>query len=268
MPRETLARMAELSGVTVVVTRPAHQAENLCHKIEAAGGRALRFPVIEISPPKDAEVCKTQIARLADFDLAIFVSANAVTAAMAMLASAANWPPHLAVAAVGKATAQMLASCGLPTQLVAPPPHNSEALLSLPELQTLQGQKIVIVRGKGGRELLGEILCERGASVEYIECYQRSIPSTLPEADVKQLYTAWDEGQVLPIVVTSNEGLENLISMIDSQYQSSLLASPLILISPRTQDLAKKHGFLTSPLIADSANDDSIMAAIKTWAAS
>lgn len=266
MPQETLARMAELSGVTVVVTRPAHQAENLCHLIEAAGGHALRFPVIEIAPPKDADVCKAQLAQLADADLAIFVSANAVTAVLAILESPSSWPSHLAVAAVGKATAQALAAHGVTTSLVAPPPFNSEALLCLPELQTLQGQRVVIVRGKGGRELLGESLRERGAEVEYIECYERVIPQMLPEA--KKLLSAWNEGRQLPIVVTSNEGLENLLTMAGADYRAALLSSPLILISERTAELAKNLGFSENLMVAESANDESILTAIKTWARS
>jgi uroporphyrinogen-III synthase len=67
-----------LGGRGILVTRPAHQAEPLCGLIEAAGGRALRFPVMEIRPAADQPAVQADLARLAGYDLAIFVSANAV----------------------------------------------------------------------------------------------------------------------------------------------------------------------------------------------
>ena len=38
-----------LSGVRVLVTRPAGQADELVAAIEAAGGEVIRFPVIKIT---------------------------------------------------------------------------------------------------------------------------------------------------------------------------------------------------------------------------
>ena len=256
--------MSELSGVTVVVTRPVHQAEKLCQLIEAAGGKALRFPVIDIRPPENPQQCQAQLARLAEYDLAIFVSANAVNATMAMLKTPQAWPMTLPVAAVGKATAQAIIKKGLPAPCVAPEPFNSEALLSLPELQTLDGKRILIFRGNGGRELLRNRLCERGAQVDYIECYQR----TIPETDIRPLYAAWERARpgTMPIVVTSSRGLQNLVSMIDKEHQPVLFASPLMVISERTASLSARLGFSQVPTVATAANDGAVLAALKTWA--
>jgi uroporphyrinogen-III synthase len=38
----------ELNGLTILVTRPAHQAEPLCRLIESAGGQPLRLPALTI----------------------------------------------------------------------------------------------------------------------------------------------------------------------------------------------------------------------------
>jgi len=254
--------MPELSGVTVVVTRPVHQAEKLCRLIEAADGKALRFPVIDIRPPENPQQCQVQLDRLADYDLAIFISSNAVDAAMVMLKTSRAWPMVLAIAAVGKATAQAIIKNNLPVPLVAPEPFNSEALLNLPELQKLDGKRILIFRGNGGRELLRNRLRERGAHVDYIECYQRAVPKT----DTGPLYVAWGQAHTMPIVVTSNQGLQNLVAMIDKEHQPVLFASPLLVISKRTASLSAKLGFTSTPVMATAATDEAILVALKTWA--
>ena len=253
--------MLPLSGVTVVVTRPAHQAENLCQQIEAAGGKVIRFPVLDISPQQDSQKCQAQLAQLAEIDLAIFVSANAVNAAFAMQP---HWPPHLSIAAVGKATAQALAKHQQADILIAPEPFNSEALLRLPELQKMDGKRVMILRGEGGREFLRDRLLERGAEVEYVECYQRKMPDT----DTTQLYAAWQQEQTMPIIVTSNQSLQNLYAMINQDHRPALLGSPLILLSERTASLANELGFTQAPVVATAANDDAMLSALTRWAQS
>ena len=80
---------------------------------------------------------------------------------------------------------------------------DSEALLALPEMRDLAGKRVVIFRGDGGRELLGDTLIARGAIVEYAECYRRSKPTS----DAAVLLRLWARDEVLGIVITSSEGL-------------------------------------------------------------
>lgn len=255
--------MADLSGVTVVVTRPAHQAETLCHSIEAAGGMAVRFPLMAILPPTDAAAARAQLAQLKQFHLAIFVSANAVTAALAMRASQGGWPPALAIAAVGQATARALTAHGLHVAHVAPAPYNSEALLSLPALQAVQGKRVLIIRGEGGRETLAETLRDRGAEVAYAECYRRAVP----DCDVAVLYRVWESARPSCLVVTSNEGLENLYNLVDEQHRAELLAAQLIVVSERAVALASSLGFSKPPVVSQAASDEAIVTAIEAWSA-
>ena len=67
----------DLAGIGVLVTRPADQAAPLADEIEAAGGRAIRFPAIEIVPRPDADIAN-DAASLQQPDVVIFVSVNAV----------------------------------------------------------------------------------------------------------------------------------------------------------------------------------------------
>jgi len=66
-----------LDGAGVLVTRPRHQADELVAAIEALGGVAIPFPVIEIVPRNAAEV-HTEVAALQEPAITIFISRNAV----------------------------------------------------------------------------------------------------------------------------------------------------------------------------------------------
>lgn len=252
---------ADLDGLTIVVTRPAHQAETFCQMIESEGGTALRFPVIDIQPPVDTAGLSTLLQRVDDYHLAIFVSANAVDFAYRALGSGQRLPESLQRAAVGQATAKALARHSQPAQWVAPAPYNSEALLALPEFAHLTGKRIVIFRGVGGREHLASSLEQRGAQVDYAECYRR----VLPTCSAAPLEAAWQAGNLHLIVVTSNEALHNLLALVGPRSRDDLLATPLVVISQRSADLARQMGFAVI-VVASAASDAALLDAIKQWA--
>src|SRR3569833_406260 len=139
-----------LQGLTVMVTRPAHQAVRLCELLRAAGGAALAFPVLEIGAVDDAAPLR---ARLDEFDIALFVSSNAVDHAAALVVEH-GVPPTLKLAAVGQRTAESLRTHFGRVDIEAPPPYNSETLLATRALQQVQGKRIVIVRGASRVSLL------------------------------------------------------------------------------------------------------------------
>ncbi|HSU78326.1 MAG TPA: uroporphyrinogen-III synthase, partial [Burkholderiales bacterium] len=135
-----------LAGRGVVITRPRELAEPFARLLERRGARAIVFPAIEIQPlPAPAT-----LARLAEYDVAVFVSPSAVRIA---LAAQPPWPPRLA-AAVGAGTRRELERAGAQAVIAPTVGADSEALLALPEMQKLRGKRVLIVRGKGGRELL------------------------------------------------------------------------------------------------------------------
>jgi len=230
-----------INGIKVLVTRPAHQSEHLCQLIAEKGGQPVRLPVIEIVEIDDKSAlleCRKQ-----SLDIAIFISANAVEKTLPTLQN--HLPPQ--VIAVGKRTAQTLKAWGL-TALCPPPPFNSEALLSMPQMQTVTGKKIVIFRGEGGRELLAETLRQRGATVNYVQVYRRVQPPT----------PAWIANtQVDIIIVTSQEGLRNLFAMLDGQ--SWLRHTPLVVMSTRIRAEAERLGVDAPVFVASVASDEGLL---------
>jgi uroporphyrinogen-III synthase len=230
-----------------MVTRPTHQAENLCHLISTAGGVPIRLPTLEIEEIAD----KTPLlyCRPQDFDLAIFISVNAVEKSLPWLSL--PLPTSLQLLAVGKHTAEALAKWNLKVQLPAPP-YNSEALLAMPELQpqAILGKKLLIFRGAGGRELLADTLRQRGAQVEYLTVYRRVQPL------ISELITQ----PVDIITITSGDALQNLLVMLEGQ--TWLPQTPLVVISERVMTAARNLGITAPIYIAPMASDESLLQAL------
>jgi uroporphyrinogen-III synthase len=251
-----------LQGVRVLVTRPRDQAENLARLIEGQGGEAIRFPVIEIAESQDTSKLRAIIDRLEDFSLAIFISPNAVRRGMHLINSRRGaLPPNLRVACVGSGSARELSLLGIRNVLVPGENFDSEALLELSDLQQVEGQKIVIFRGAGGRELLANTLKARGATVEYAECYRR----VRPHADFAPLLRRWERGEVDIVCITSEEGLRNLYAMSGQAGRVLLLQTPIIVVSPLQATLCRALGFKNEVRMAARASDVSMLDAIIAW---
>jgi len=251
-----------LQGVRVLVTRPRDQAENLARLIESQGGEAIRFPVVEIAELQDTRKLRAIIDRLENFSLAIFISPNAVRRGMHLINSRRGaLPPNLRVACVGSGSARELSRCGIGNVIVPGENFDSEALLELSELQRVEGRKIVIFRGEGGRELLGNTLKARGATVEYAECYRR----VRPNADFTPVLHRWERGEVDIVCITSADGLRNLFAMSGKSGQPLLLQTPIIVVSPRQAKLCRELGFKNDVRIAARASDESMLDAIQAW---
>ena len=283
-----------LAGLNIVVTRPRGQAKNLAQRIMQAGGQTTLFPLLEISPVLDPQSLYALIARLHEFNLAIFVSPNAVRYGMEAIITASNavsssqlsspgffpladgsdisnkaeghanvstkqynaLPATLKIATVGQGSVRALRDYGV-THVIAPQDRfDSEALLALPELKQTAGWRVVIFRGNGGRKLLGDTLNARGAEVEYATCYQRA----KPHQDASMLIAANPDA----ITVTSSEALGYLWDMLDSTAKKKLAAVPLFVPHARIAETAHKLGW--SEVVLTGEGDDGLISSLIAWA--
>jgi uroporphyrinogen-III synthase len=259
-----------LDGLRVLITRPAGRADDLLRAIAAAGGNPTHVALLTVSPldaQNDAAVWQHTeycIRRLPHYQRIIAISVNAVHHGMAWIAAAwpsqtdaphaLQLPPHLAWYGIGAATIAEFARTGIAAR-GGSAGATSEALLALPELRAVRGEAILILRGIGGRETLAGVLRERGASIDYAECYRRSAPQLDSGEQQLLLSAAFDA-----VCVNSAETLQNLwhylqlitlqsvalqptnTSMaLQSQYQRMALIVP----SERVAALAAKLGFLS-----------------------
>lgn len=242
-----------LKGKDIVVTRPVHQSQALARLIKNAGGRPILFPAIEIRDVEDLAPFTRLIDRLDEYDLAIFVSPNAVERAMTLISARRKFPHRLQVATVGGGSARALERFGM-TGVVAPQSrYDSEGFLDLPAFAAKSGRRVVIFRGQGGRELLGETLSERGAVVEYAECYRR----VKPDLDAAPLLQAWSGKGIDAITVTSSEGLRNFAEMVGPAGRERLLGTPLFVPHPRIAEAA--HGLGVRKVIVTGPGDEGML---------
>lgn len=250
-----------LQGRGVIVTRAQHQADELCRLLSEAGAIPIRFPTLAIEAPQDITAARKIIAELDTFDMAIFISANAVARALDLITEISGaLPAGLKLAVVGKATAGALMSAGYSADLMPVSEFTSEGLLALPQLHDVGGRRIVIFRGEDGRGTLAEVLRGRGAEVVYAEVYRR----TVPDIDAGGLLQRWRRGEIHAATVTSNETLQNLFDKVGNEGQGWLRQTPLVVLSARARDLAQELGFRREIIIARTPDDAAIIAALQT----
>lgn len=250
---------APLAGLGILVTRPAQQAAPLAELIRQAGGNPILFPALEIVDLPDLQPLNALIDRLEQFDLAIFISPNAVQKALNLIRARRELPPTLKIAAIGKGSRKALQQFGVQDIIAPTQGFDSEALLALPELQNVTGRRIVIFRGDGGRELLGDTLMARGAQLTYAECYRRQ----KPQADGDALRYLWARDELNAVTVTSAEALRNLYDIAGKLCQQWLKQTPLFVPHERIAQAARELGL--EQVFVTEAGDEAMVAGIVAW---
>jgi uroporphyrinogen-III synthase len=248
-----------LAGRGIVITRPTHQAGPLAARIRAAGGTPILFPALEILDVADPKRLDALIDRLDEFELAIFISPNAVNKAMDRITARRALPRKLKIAAVGHGSSSELARRGVTGVIVPDTGFDSEALLALSDLRNVAGMRIVVFRGEGGRELLGDTLIARGASLEYAECYRRGRPAL----DAAPLLRAWTRDELHAVIVTSGEAVRNLFDMVGGPGRIRLRETPLFASHARIAQTARELGFTI--VIETAGGDDGLVAGLEQY---
>jgi len=173
VPAET---RVSLAGLCVLNPRPARQAYALTSALTDAGADVFELPLLEIIALELSGPAREQVLSLDRYDATIFVSANAARLGLEAIADYwPQWPHALPAYAVGPATKALLDNAGLAA--IAPEQEDSEGLLTLPGLTDVDGQRLLLLRGDEGRELLPETLRARGAQVDVLPLYTRRLPS-------------------------------------------------------------------------------------------
>lgn len=182
-------------SLRVLVTRPAGQEAPVMALLAGAGFTPLHQSTLCIEPREPDARERGMLMNLDQYHAVFLVSTNAVRLAVEALSDYwPQWPIGVHWIAVGEATARALTDAGLPAE--APQSgFNTEAVLALPALQSLDEKQVLVLRGEGGRPLFAETLAARGARVDQVALYRRVCNPAF----------AWPAPPVEAVLVTSVE---------------------------------------------------------------
>ena len=247
--------MGRLHGVRVLVTRPEPAAGRLADVLAAEGAVVFRVPALEIAPVEDMESVDRLRSRLDDVSVVVFTSVNAVDGFFGLMPESAPGRLPAVVLAVGRATAEALQARGLARVRTPCGRSDSEGLLARPQLDARQvaGRLVAVVKGEGGRDLLGKELRRRGAEVIEADVYRRRVPERLAEMldGVRE--------SVDIVTVTSVEALENLAGA--APWTASWMSGRVVVaVSERVAAVARARS-LTRVAVAGGADAASIVEA-------
>lgn len=254
--------MAEpLQGLTLWLTRPGG-ASDFALRLQQLGARvvqaeAIRIDALEANDPALQASCSL-LCSSPDYRHIIFISSNAVAHGLPLLDR--HWPQWRSrgqAYAIGAATARLLAREGIDALQPEGVSMNSEALVALPLLQALQGDKVLIVRGVGGREWLLQALERRGAAVDYLEAYRRNKSGTLPENISRQIA----EGAIDIVFAASGDTVERIIELVGVERQRNLQAITIVVPGQRVGRIARAAGF-KRVIEAANAGDEAMLGAL------
>lgn len=236
-------KLAPLSGVRILVTRPLTQAQRFIDTLQQLGGQPFHLPTIEI-------VYQTQKTQFNHADLIIFTSVNAVVGSQIKITDYKKEGRSLPmIAAIGTTTAVALKKAGFHSILSPEQNGNSETLLKLLAPHIEDAMKVIIVRGDTGRDVLRQGLRKLRAQVCYQQVYERRLPCLSNPEEM------WRKARVDVVSVSSDLGLTNLITLLPAPLHQSLFSTPLVVNSERCMNTARDVGFCAAIAVATPPGD-------------
>jgi len=251
----------------VIVTRPAPAGPRLLRRLRQAGRDAVWWPAFELGAAPDRSRARATLARLAEFELAIFVSPAAVQAVADL--RDAPWPRDTMIGAVGAATeAAVHRQLKLPddASVIAPADHGSgsEAFWAEWIRQKRVANRVLILRAQHGREWLGEQFGAAGAQVEVLPVYTRA-EGSLDDAGLTRLRRWLDADARVVTVFSSSEAVDALDRqlVVSSGAPAWLRRGVAVATHERVAEKLLAAGYTRVELSAP--NDDALMARLELF---
>lgn len=226
--------MSQLAGKRVVVTRAAHQAEELAKPLRALGADIILLPVLSIVPPEDLKPLQMAARRVDSYDWIVFSSANAVAAFAGQLPSL-RLPPNVKMAVVGSATRDAVERMGWKVDVV-PDKFVAEDLVAALAPFSLDGKRVLIPSAAVTRDVISPALMKLGATVEMVAAYRNVAPSDLSK-NARRVFSAKPKPDW--ITFTSSSAVDNLIEAVGSAALESVRIAS---IGPITSLTIRRYG--------------------------
>ena len=249
-----------LSGVSVAITRPPHQAAELSRLVEDEGGRPILFPTIDIQPPGDWDACDRATDGLHMIDGLLFTSPNGVTGFLDRLSSRAIDPSTLRgkrVCAVGETTARTLDGRGLRVTMM-PERFTAADLAKALGTEDLKGLAFLFPTGNLTSPALAESVRLLGATVDTLVVYRTVAPA---QDNVDEFYRQVRDGRVGWITFTSPSTVNNFAQLFTGARAGTIRTMTRIaVIGPTTGRAAEEAGFPPRAVAARSSAKDLVEA--------
>ena len=160
--------------IALISTRPQKTNLQLLSDLKNSEIKLLSFPLTEIHPLNNYQIFDGVIENIKTYQHIIFISTNAVHFFVERVKKLSlQIPKNLKFSSIGPTT-KLLLQKKLSVDVHFPiKTFDSEHLLKEKIYNNVEGQKILIIRGEGGRETLKNALEEKGGIVNYGECYVR-----------------------------------------------------------------------------------------------
>lgn len=247
-----------MAKARVLITRPATLQADLKRLLENSDYLVQSLPLLSIKPididSPDQGAVRELFLNLDLYSKIVFISRHAARIGADIIDH--YWPQlpmNVHWFAIGSGTADELKRFNISVQVNKG--IDSESLLSNHALQHLDDQRILIIKGIGGRELLSQKLAERGAKVDLAEVYQRQLPDYTDREIAERISAPVDV-----VLITSGEALKNLKRLLSNQFE--LKETPIIVPSLRIAQLAKTLGF-EQRIVAEGADNHAMLKALQ-----
>ncbi|MCQ8879609.1 uroporphyrinogen-III synthase [Pseudoalteromonas shioyasakiensis] len=235
----------------ILITRPQGKGAELAQQLEQLGYQATLFPVLEINY---LEPSSEQLTPLLNADKIIFISQDAVNALLALKPEINTKAQFYAV---GEQTAEAVWQA-FGVRAAVPKQHDSEGLLALKSLQQVEGQNIVLVKGKDGRPTIAQQLKQRQAFLNSLVVYQRGPVKGNPIDWIDH----WQSLDVEGIVITSNAAVDAIFRQLSPKQLQWLRDCQFYVASDRISEHLKQQLDSATIHIAAGASDSAMYTCI------
>jgi uroporphyrinogen III methyltransferase/synthase len=210
-----------LAGKRIVITRAPEQAGELVSALESLGAHVFLLPTVSFAPPQNFAELDAALERLTDFDWILFTSQNAVRFFCRRWTETGREPAALGslrgrVAAVGAATAQVIAAEGMRVDYVAQTQTGESLAAELRD--SVAGKEVLLPRSDRVDDRLPSALREAGARVMEVVAYRTLRPEKLDY----EILTSVRYCEIDAIVFASPSAFHNLAALVPSTELAAL----------------------------------------------
>jgi len=250
-----------LAGKRVVVTRALEQGKSLVEALRDAGAEPVLLPLVAFAPADNLAELDACLKNCARFDWVFFTSQNALRAVQQRCADLdlplAQVFAGVKIAAVGPATAEVVAATGLSVNFISRV-HTGVALAEELSAETQQ-KRVFLPRSDRANPDLIEVLNLHGWQVTPVVAYK----TVSPGSDSPQAQESLFHGDADAILFFSPSAVHHLRELLGAKrFRELSRQSVFVAIGPVSENALKVEGVDRILLAADAT----VAAAVVTLA--